>query len=196
MLNEEKSTEVEMESDNDSEESMEDLEELESVNYDTENEDIDNIELNMNWIKNFENENNIYNKFELKEQDKIKMHVIYVNASNETTNDLRIELNLKNKNIITKEELLYQIKNNMTQKYTLLSILTYNIDIINVIDLNKDFLENHKYIDDIKLDSSLFCFHNLNTLYLVFKEKEIKKDIYTKKIHYNPSIKRTKNNRK
>jgi len=196
MLNEEKSTEVEMESDNDSEESMEDLEELESVNYDTENEDIDNIELNMNWIKNFENENNIYNKFEIKEQDKIKMHVIYVNASNETTNDLRIELNLKNKNIITKEELLYQIKNNMTQKYTLLSILTYNIDIINVIDLNKDFLENHKYIDDIKLDSSLFCFHNLNTLYLVFKEKEIKKDIYTKKIHYNPSIKRTKNNRK
>tara|TARA_X000000368_G_scaffold419090_2_gene422341 strand:+ start:2183 stop:2764 length:582 start_codon:yes stop_codon:yes gene_type:complete len=193
MLNEEKSKEVEMESDSNDEES---IEELESVNYDTDNEDIDNIELNMNWIKNFENENDIYNKFELKEQYKIKVHVIYVSASNETTNDTRSELKLKNKNIITKEELLYQIKNHMTQKYTLLSILTYNIDILNVNDLNKDFLENHKHIDDIKLDSSLFCFHNLNTLYLVFKEKEIKENIYTKKIHYKPSIKRTKHKRK
>ena len=63
-------------------------------------------------------------------------------------------------------------------------------------DLNKDFLENHKHIDDIKLDSSLVCFHNLNTLYLVFKEKEIKENIYTKKIHYKPSIKHTKHKRK
>ena len=98
---------------------------------------------------------------------------------------------MTNKNCISREEIIGILKRNNEQKYTILSLLKYNID-IEPLDI-KHFLRNGnqfefltvvKDIDAISLKKSINMFHDLNTLFVIFYEKDQEKRHHssTKKI--------------
>ena len=114
-------------------------------------------------------------------------------------------------NTISREELLGIIKKNTTinnNKYSLFSILRYNIT-LNPEDVsiflktntfeyyNKFFLTSLKHIDTIVFDKSIITFQDLNTLFIIFYEKDKIDNIAnsTKKIFLNYKSKKQKTRR-
>ena len=155
----------------------------------------DETELDLDWINNFEKDNNIYDKFTLKNISEITLSVVYLDKEQNVQDEIKSIIKLKINNLIKKEELLYQIANNK-KNYRLLSITVYNMDITNIKDIDEidgnKYLKNQAAIDDIELSPTMLGFHNLNTLYIFYIEKDNVKKCQTKKIHYTPAHKNTK----
>lgn len=160
--------------------------------------DIEYNKLDDEWIKNFENNDKLYQDFYKDDLYYINLRVIYINRNNEIDKIKNQCYLLKNPNKILNEELLGILKNNSIDnqnKYRLLSILRYNIsldpdDIKNYLIKQdaKDYLSIIKNIDTIVFDKSISMFHDLNDLILIFYEKSneiINKDIKntTKKVY-------------
>lgn len=139
-------------------------------------------ELNDDWIKNFEENEKLYNDFYKDDLYYINLKVIYINKFNEVEK-IKEECYLMSKpNLISREEILqlfksHSIDNNL--KYKLKSILRYNI----TLDVNeiKTFLKNPlnyknylsiiQNIDTIKFEKTITYFHDLNELYFIFNEQ-------------------------
>ena len=143
------------------------------------------------WIKEFESIDKGYENFYTEELNYIKIHCIYIDKNDNIQKITDEKLFMTNKNFISREEIIGILKRNNEQKYTILSLLKYNID-IEPLDI-KHFLKNHgqfeflevvKNIDAIPLNKSINMFHDLNTLFVIFYEKEQKhtKQGSTKKI--------------
>lgn len=160
--------------------------------------DIEYNKLDDEWIKNFENNDKLYQDFYKDDLYYINLRVIYINRNNEIDKIKNQCYLLKNPNKILHEELLGILKNNSIDnenKYRLLSILKYNISLdpdgikhYLIKQDTKDYLSVIKNIDTIVFDKSISMFHDLNDLILIFYEKSneiIKKDIKntTKKIY-------------
>jgi hypothetical protein len=166
--------------------------------------------LNDDWIYNFEKTDKLYHDFYKDNLYYTSIHFIYVNRTNEIEK-IRQEpflMNVPNK--ISREEIIGILKRNSTdnnRKYTLLSILKYNIT-IDVEDIktflttedislyNECFLTPVKNIDTIFFEKSISMFHDLNDLLFIFYEKsnELKKidpNNVTKKIILNRSNRKT-----
>lgn len=91
-------------------------------------------------------------------------------------------------------------------KYKLLDVLVYNINLepehIQNYSNNENFVENSKgfltvlpIIDDIKIPSSIFIFHGINSLFFLFQEKEFDISLIPKSIlktHHSSNHKTTK----
>ena len=64
-------------------------------------------------------------------------------------------------------------------------MIVYNMDITNIKDMDEidgnKYLKNQVVIDDIELSPTMLGFHNLNTLYIFYIEKENVKKCQTKK---------------
>lgn len=138
----------------------------------------------------------------------IKLTYIFINNVNEVDKISQEIYNMVTPNIITKEEIIKLLKNNINtreiKKYTITSLLQYNVDIENeelaqnylneeyvVEDLNfLPFLNIIKEIRNIYWKPSLSVFKELNELFIIYYENiEIKnrnnnitKKIYMKKI--------------
>lgn len=147
-----------------------------------------------NWLEKIKEKDENYKDFYNEKITNIELNYIYINRLN------NIEYIKKNKcilneNKLSKERLLYLLKNNIrreNKKYGLLSILQYNInlkpgDINNYIkDSSKyNFLNTKKTINDILWEDTINIFQDINKLYIVFYEKRITnkntKKIYIKK---------------
>ena len=172
---------------------------MSDAEYESENEE---MELDLDWINNFEKDNDIYDKFTLRNISEITLNVVYLDKEENIQDEIKSIIKLKTNNLIKKEELLYQITNNK-KNYKLHSMIVYNMDITNIKDMDEidgnKYLKNQVVIDDIELSPTMLGFHNLNTLYIFYIEKEIVKKCQTKKIHYTPAPKNqkfTKHNRK
>ena len=134
------------------------------------------------------------------------MNCIYLNAANEIINVHEEKVIFLNKGILCREEVVGLIKRNsiinIEDKYSLLSILVFNINIEpenlkTFFKLNKDkcnnkdneksigsqYLHSVKNIDAIVFDKSISLFHDINNLYLVFYKKDplFKKNGLTKR---------------
>jgi len=143
------------------------------------------IEYNLDdeWINEFEKTDKLYQDFYKDDLYYINLRVIYVNRENEIDKIKHESLLLSNKNIISEEEILGILKKNSIdneRKYTLLSILRYNIilepdDVKNYLlnNENKDYLSVIKNIDDIIFQKSITMFHDLNDIILIFYEKSM-----------------------
>jgi len=128
---------------------------------------------------------------------------MYINTDKTVVNARQEILTLNNDSILRKEQLIHIIKNNQILnniKYKLFSIVRYNIDLqpdeINkflsvshtVSDSNTDktyinrFLIVDKNIDDIYFADTITIFQDLNSLYIIFKEQNTNKYLYTQKI--------------
>jgi len=150
--------------------------------------------LDDDWINKFENIDKLYKDFYKEDLYYINLKFIYINSENEIER-LKQETFLMNKpNVITQEEIIQLLKKNSIdnkKRYSLLSILKYNIniepdDINNYLTnkINNNYLSIIKYIDTINFDKTINMFHDLNDLIFVFYEKIIDiKHNNTKKIY-------------
>ena len=144
----------------------------------------------------------------------IKLTYIFINNVNEVDKVSQEMYNMITPNIISKEEIIKLLKNNINKreikKYTISSLLQYNVDIetgefaenyLNeeyILDeLNcLPFLHIIKEIRNIYWKPCLPVFKELNELFIIYYENlEIKKNNITKRIHMNkPKNKTYKNN--
>jgi len=139
------------------------------------------IMLDDDWIKKFDNIDNVYKDFYKDDIYYVNLKFIYVNRNNEIEK-IRYETFLLSKpNCISREEILQILKNSSNQderRYSLLSLLKYNItmdndDIQRYIQLNEErnFLSVIKNIDTIMFNKTINMMQDLNDLILVFYEK-------------------------
>jgi hypothetical protein len=160
---------------------------------------MDYIDLNDDWISNFEKTDKLYEDFYRDNLYYINLKFIYINRGNEIEKINQETFLMSNHNLITREEILQILKKscqNNEINYSLLSILRYNNtlevdEIKNFISYpsnDRNFLTIIKNIDAITFEKTINMFHDLNDLILIFNEKshELKKknpEVCTKKIY-------------
>lgn len=143
--------------------------------------------LDDDWINKFENTDKLYQEFYKDDLYYVNLRAIYVNRENEI-DKIRNESFLMSKpNQITQEEIIQILKKNSIdndKRYTLLSILKYNINLEpdNVKEylsekINPDYLYCIKNIDVVNFDKTINMFQDLNDIIFIFYEKssELKK---------------------
>ena len=163
------------------------------------------------WIIDFEKNDKLYEDFYKDNLYFSKLHFIYINTTNCIEKIVEESFIMSVPNCITYEEIIKILKKRKVDnniKYSLLSILKYNIT-LDVEDINiflknihhinsikqsnsYNFLSVIKKIDTIHFDKSINMFHDLNDLIFIFYEnpKEILHNL-TKKIHIKTNKKRT-----
>ena len=160
---------------------------------------MDYIELNDDWISNFEKIDKLYQDFYRDDLYYINLKFVYVNRDNKIEKIKKESFLMSIPNLVTREEMLQILKKSSQENgihYSLLSILRYNntleVDEIKNFmmypDEDRNFLTIIKNIDAISFEKTISMFHDLNDLILIFYEKshELKKinpNICTKKIY-------------
>lgn len=162
--------------------------------------------LDDNWIIDFENKDKLYQDFYKDDNYFTNINFIYVNQENEIEKIISENFIMSTPNYITREEIIgilkkksFNCENN--KKYTLLSLLKYNIS-LNVEDVttflkvksySDDFLISIKNIDTIKFDKTINMFQDLNDLFFIFYEKSDKKEIknITKRVYFKSKYNKT-----
>ena len=125
------------------------------------------------------------------------INIIYLNAANEIEKIKQESFLLSQCNHITTEEMIKILKENMidhSKKYSLLSILKYNITlnpeniipyVSNDCSINSnDFLTSINHIMPITFEKSISMFHDLTDLIIIFYDHSVKSITHnvTKKI--------------
>ena len=185
-------------------------------------EEIEDTILDSKWIEDFQSQDKEYEKYYKNDLHHIKLHCIYVNANNEIERIKKEEVHLRSVNYISREEIIGILKRNSisnNKRYSVLSILKYNIDIepsdVPFFLMDRDsgssssssntFLTSIKNIDAIPLNQSINMFSNLNNLFIVYNEKVMLENNNnntanththntTKKIYINPVYRHKKHN--
>jgi hypothetical protein len=141
-------------------------------------------DLDTSWIDAFKKDNETYSDFYTEEVTNITLFFIYIDHKNDIENLSRDLMILDRKNTIGRDQLIQLIKQNQHHnhnKYKLISLLKYNIDIeseeiynfINNKDnssFNKRFFIQEKYLNDIIYKNTINIFQDLNSLFFIFKE--------------------------
>jgi len=157
--------------------------------------------LNDDWINNFEKTEKLYQDFYKDDLYYTNLKFIYVNRSNEVEKIRHESFLMATPNYLSREEVLGILKRNSIdnyKRYTLLSILRYNItldaDDIKLFLKNNsitefNFLNSIKNIDAISFEKTINMFHDLNDVFFIFYEKteELKKPDHnniTKRIYF------------
>jgi len=146
----------------------------------------------MDWIEEFELEDNNYKKFYKEKIKSIKIYFLYVNREQQLFHVKKNRLDLKNA-MLPKEQLISILKKYRTYKnktFTPLSIIKYNMTLepnnineyINSAN-NFNYLTAETTIDDISWYDSILFMNDINSLYIVFKETWKTKHGNTKKIY-------------
>jgi hypothetical protein len=168
------------------------------------------MELDTNWISEFEIEDAEYKQFYKEKIKSIKIYILYVNKQQELFHIKKETCPIKD-TILSKKHLidiLNQHKTYQNKNYTPLSILKYNIT-LNPDNINNyllesqetsavdDFLSAETSIESIPWFDSILFLHNINSLYIVYREKWKSKHNSTKKIYISKKLnrKRTKKRR-
>lgn len=133
------------------------------------------------WINEFDNNDKLYQEFYKDDIYYINLRFIYINKENAIDKIKHESFLLRHPNKISREENLELIVKNSIdnqRRYTLLSILRYNInlepnDVKNYLKNGDklEYLSVIKNIDDIVFDKSINMFHDLNDLIYIFYEK-------------------------
>jgi len=145
------------------------------------------------WIKKIEEEDNLYNDFYYEKNESVLIYYLYINLNNEIGHIKKENFILKNSTMY-KEKLLYLLRTNSIFndiRYSLLNIHQYNIDLLpEEVLLYLKSPKNYNFfnkisISDIKFQDTISLFQDLNSIYIVYKERKKKlkdtKRIYSKK---------------
>jgi hypothetical protein len=153
------------------------------------------LELDTNWIANYENNEKDYKMFYKEDIFVINLMVIYVNIENEIVKIKEELLPLKSPNILIREQLLELIKNNnvlQNTKYSLFSLLVYNITLdpehLYIYLKSKQtqgqmqqYFRSIHNIDTIHFEPSISIFHDINQVTFIFREdNKYSNNIHTK----------------
>ena len=175
--------------------------------------------LDTSWIDDYEDIEKKYEMFYKENIASINVIMIYVNDKLEIEKISQRDLDLNTYNVISKDEILDLVNTNSSVgdiKYSLLSLLTYNIN-LGHSDLKQflesdiesasggEFLHSLTSLQDIKLNPSIQLFQDINSLVVVYYEKSSKppnsktKHSTTKKVYIHtkslPRNKKTKRHR-
>lgn len=167
------------------------------------------LDMDISWINEFEKIDKDYESLYIDDVENITLHLIYINKDDEIEKIQQKIFILKEKNNISREEIIGILKSHNflnEKKYTISSILKYNIDldprdIRHFLTTNKtdntssDYLTVIKHIDDIYLNRTISMFQDLNDLLIIFYENVKTKNIsrdgrggpQTKKIYFGGS---------
>lgn len=153
-----------------------------------ENEE-DEQKLDDSWIHDFEKSDEPYHEFYKDNNFYVNINIIYVNKENNIEKINQEIFIMQNKNIISREEIIGLIKRNSMingNNYSLLSITKFNITInpedidffleTKDIDYSKQFFTILKHIDAIFFEKTINMFQDLNSLFIIFYEKDKDKD--------------------
>ena len=155
--------------------------------------------LNDDWIQTFDEFDELYKDFYKDDVYYVDIKVVYVNRQNEIEKIKESPFLMSKPNCIRREEILEILKKCSLEddrKYSLLSILRYNIslepdDIKEYLyhSSDKNYLNIIKNIDTIHFEKTINMFQDLNDIILIFYEKSNEiKDIdpnnCTKKIYF------------
>jgi hypothetical protein len=178
-------------------------EDIDEQNSDQEEEIID-----VNWIKDFENEERYYTMFYPEKARSIKVDFLYVNKNKEIEKISEKVMFLRTENKITREEMVQLVKENEKIdkiKYKLVSVLIYNItlkhdELRNFLHGSDkyDFMTSLKNIDDYELKSSVNCLQSVNNMYIIYTEDlndGKTKMANTKRVRFNIADKKTRRRR-
>jgi hypothetical protein len=146
----------------------------------------DEDKLDDSWINIFENNDKPYNDFYKDDNFKVNINILYINKDNNIEKVSEEIFFMRNPNIISREEIIGIIKKNSMINdniYSLLSLIKFNIT-LNPEDINlflktnnfdyynEKFCTTLKHIDAIFFEKTVITFQDLNTLFLVFYEKD------------------------
>ena len=159
--------------------------------------EIDTTPLNNEWIRKFHETDQLYKDFYKDDIYYTNLNIIYLNNANEIEKIKQESFLLSKCNYITTEEIIQILKENMidqSKKYSLLSILKYNITLNpeNIMSYlspdysvnSNDFLTSINHITPITFEQSISMFHDLTDLIIIFYDKSVKSSAHnvTKKI--------------
>ena len=150
------------------------------------------MELTTDWISEFEIEDDNYKKFYKEKITSVKIYFLYVNREQQLFHVKKDTLDIKN-TILRKEqliEILNKYRNYKNKTFIPLSIIKYNMTLdpnnINEYIGNTtgfNYLTAETSIEDIPWYDSILFMNDINSLYIVFKEKWKTKHNNTKKIY-------------
>lgn len=163
------------------------------------------------WIQDFDKIDKPYHDFYKENVYYVHINIFYINRENEIdkiTNEIFL---MKNPNVVSREEIVGIIKRNShynANMYSLLSILKYNFT-LNPEEItyflktkdNNDYYNDQnltvvKHIDTLVFEKTISMFQDLNTLIIIFNEKNKENmNNYTKKIYLKRNIKNQKYNK-
>jgi hypothetical protein len=146
--------------------------------------DYEFADLDTTWINEFEALEKDYNSYYNEDLTFININYVYVNNKNEIINISKEKYLFKKPGILTRDELVGLIKHNTVHnsvKYSLLSLLKYNIDFepiqLKTFLRSKDkyigsnYLKSIANIDTIVFEKSISLFHDINNLFIIFIDK-------------------------
>jgi len=162
------------------------------------------MELSTDWIEEFEIEDKDYKQFYKDKVKSINVYCLYVNKTQELFHIKKQKMDLNN-SVLDKESLVTLLKNHkdyQNKTYVPLSILKYNITLnpehISEFTTNPSefvYVEPQTSIDEIEWFDSIEFLHEVNSLYIVFREKWKRKNIGTKKIYIKSNRPKTRKKR-
>lgn len=153
----------------------------------SEESDETELVLDETWIKEFEENDKLYEKYYLDDLDVIKIHCVYVDADSNIVHTREERFLMKQKNVLTKEELMGIVQKHsdtgeLGKPFKLQSIMKYNID-LEPHEI-EGFLRQRRYqsylspvhqLEDVPFHRTISMFQDLNDLFLVYREKTEKK---------------------
>ena len=156
------------------------------------------IDIDNSWVDSYKAREVSYNEFYNEKVTTIKGFYLYINTANTVVKVKQEVLSLTPDSKISREQLITLIKEKQlakhdSLKYKFFSLVRYNIDLLpeeipdfikgssNEYDTNsKRFLIPESYIKDIYFTDTISIFHDLNALYIIFKESPSKKNTANK----------------
>jgi hypothetical protein len=142
--------------------------------------------LDVSWLENHKRMLNIHENYQREYMDTIRICYVYINEKSEIDKVIseREHLLLIGKyKGLPKERVLQIVQNkkiiNNVDKYTLDSILLYNVSIepeniqkyVNSENILSDpFLKIYPIVHEIEIPPSIFIFHEINCIYFIFKQ--------------------------
>lgn len=143
--------------------------------------DLESNILDDGWINKFDTTDKLYNDFYKDDLYYVNLRVIYINRDNEIDKLKQDSFLMSTPNRISREEIVGILKHHSIdnhKRYSLLSILKYNID-LEPNDIHfylnnargEEYLSVIKNIDAIVFNKTINMFHDLNDLIIIFYEK-------------------------
>jgi hypothetical protein len=148
----------------------------------------ENEDLDISWIEEHEKLQSVDKNYFREPMETITVTIVYINANSyiENITSEKQPLTQNSKTAVLEKERLLQIiqskkKTTAHSRYKFMDALLYNVDLEpehiqkyanSPVEENQAlFLKRLPIVDDISISPSIFIFHGINGLYLLFKEE-------------------------
>ena len=163
------------------------------------------MDLDTSWIDEFNQEEKKYHEFYKQEINSVRIVLFFINEKDELFSSKKYNVRLEN-NIITKNQILNILKNNITfnnDSYTPSFILKFNIDLEpeHIEDFIKtphlfNFLTIENYMTSIHWNETIQNLQSLNTLYVLMRKRKFRNNNSTKRVYISKNTRKKKKTRR